>query len=113
MTRMLLDFNPLTGESCTFEYDAHTNQMVLTHEQDVSHVLEYSHARATDGDYSKKGIREDMWHYAHVPNIVIVDMKQRFGVDFYDKNHKGKVIDLINSEYPYCKTTTGVHRERS
>ncbi len=113
MTRRLLDFNPLTGEECWFQYDAHTDQAVMTHEQDVSRVLDYSHARMVDDDYTKKGIRDDMWHYAHVPNIVILDMKQRFGVDFYDRNHKGRVIDLINSEYPYCKTTSKVHRERS
>ena len=37
--KRILDFNPLTGESITFDYSAATDQMILTHEQDVEPIL--------------------------------------------------------------------------
>lgn len=112
MTKRLLDFNPLTGERVLFEYEQSTDRMVITHQQDVDGHLEYSHTRATDDNYSRKGIKNDMWHYARVPNAVIMEMKTKHGVDFFDKNHAKRVFELINKEYPYCKTTNGTHNLR-
>lgn len=111
--KRLLDFDPLTGEKVWFQYEQSTDHMVITHEQDVSPSLEYSHARQIDDDYTKKGIKGDLWHYARVPNVVIMDMKERFGVDFWNRDHKRRVFELINSEYPYCKTTDKTHSVRN
>jgi hypothetical protein len=105
----VLDFNPLTGERVLFDYDAHTDQMVLTHQQDVRRELAFAHAKATDDRATKHGIKNDLWHYARVPNIVIMEMKQKHGVDFFDRNHKKKVFQLLNTEYAYCKTTDKHH----
>jgi hypothetical protein len=112
MTRRLLDYNPITGEKVWFDYGRHDDRMVITHEQDVSTSLDYSHARATDEIYTSKGIRNDMWHYARVPNIVILEMKSKHGVDFYDRNHAKRVFELLETEYAYCKTTTKHHGVR-
>lgn len=109
MHRFLLDENPLTGEKCYFEFDDHTDDVVLRHEQDVSGLLEYSHARQVDDDYTRKGMKNDMWHYAKVPNIVYMDMLQRFGVDMFNPNHRKRFFELLNTEYPHCKTTTKTH----
>jgi hypothetical protein len=112
MTKRILDFNPLTGEKVLFEYEQSTDKMVITHQQDVSPALEYSQTRAKDDGYTKKGIKNDMWHYARVPNAVIMEMKSKHGVDFFDQNHQKRVFELINKEYPYCKTTHGTHNLR-
>ena len=112
MARRLLDYNPTTGETTWFDYDNHADSMTITHEQDVKPSLDYSHVRAADGDYSAKGIKGDLWHYARVPNIVIMEMKSKHGVDFFDKNHERKVFQLLNTEYKWCKTTTKTHNVR-
>jgi hypothetical protein len=112
MTRRLLDFNPLSKEAVWFNYDAHTDQMTISHEQDVEPIKELTHAMATDGNYSKRGMKEDWWHYAKVPNIVIMEMKQKHGVDFFDPNHSKRVFELLNGEYRLLKTTDRTHNVR-
>lgn len=106
---LVLDWNPLSRERVLFDFDEHTQQMVLTHQQDCTRELAFAHAKAADGDASKRGIKNDHWHYARVPNIVIMEMKQKHGVDFWDKNDEKRVFQLINTEYAWCKTTDGRH----
>lgn len=108
----VLDFNPLTGERVLFDYDAHQDRMVLTHQQDVRRELAFAHNKAVDDSATQRGIKNDLWHYARVPNIVILEMKQKHGVDFFDRNHKKRVFELLNTEYKWCKTTDKNHTER-
>lgn len=112
MTRRLLDINPLTGEKVWFNYTHHDDSMAITHEQDVQPALDVAHFLATDGDYSREGMKNDLWHYAKVPNTVILDMKQKHGVDFFDRNHAKRVFELLNTEYKRFKTTDRVHNVR-
>ncbi len=108
---MVLDYNPFTGERVLFDYDAHEDRMVLTHQQDVRRELAFSHAKAVDDSATKRGIKEDLWHYARVPNIVIMEMKNKHGVDFFDRNDRRRVFELLNTEYAHCKTTDKHHSE--
>jgi hypothetical protein len=112
MTKRLLDFNPLSGESVWFQYDHSIDSMTITHEQDVSKHLDMAHARATDANYTRKGIKNDLWHYAHVPNATILKMKQEDGVDLFDKNDAKRVFELLNTKYKRLKTTEKVHVPR-
>ena len=112
MPRLLLDYNPLTGERVYFGSTAGSNRVEITHEQDVSRHLARAHEQMVDDDQTKNGIRKDFCKYASVPNIIIIEMKQKHGVDFFDKNDWPKVLDLLNTEYSKFKTTSKVHRER-
>jgi hypothetical protein len=60
-------------------------------------------------EVSKVGIKEGWWHYCHIPDIVILKMKQEDGVDVYDRNDFKAVGKLIESKYPYLKFTDGKH----
>lgn len=111
VAKRLLDFNATTGEKVWFDYGA-DDRLVITHEQDVTSSLEYSHARQVDSNYTKKGIKNDMWHYARVPNAVILEMKNKHGVDFFDKSQAKRMFELLNTEYPYLKTTDKTHNVR-
>lgn len=112
MKKLLLDYNPLTRERVYFSAGGHENKIQITHEQDVDEHLRRTHAQSVDDDFTKRGIHNDMWKYASIPNIIIMEMKQKHGVDFFDKNDWPKVLDLINTEYSRFKTTTRTHRER-
>lgn len=109
--RALLDYNPLTKERVIFEA-TNDGKVVLTHQQDVDGLLEVAHARSVDDDFTKKGIKNDMWHYAKVPNTVILEMKQKHGVDFFDENDAKRVFYLLNTEYARFKTTAKNHMPR-
>jgi len=112
MTRLVLDHNPLSKETVFFDFDAHTDEVRITHEQDVTPHLDLAHAIAVDDSITRQGIKDDMWRYAHVPNAVIVEMKHKHGVDFFDRNDAAKVFDLLNTEYSRFKTTTKTHSIR-
>lgn len=110
MAKLLLDHNPLTGEKVWFEFNNHDNLVNITHEQDVEPSLNLAHALANDDELTKQGMKNDMWRYAHVPNTVIVEMKHKHGVDFFDRNDAAKVFDLLNTEYSRFKTTHKTHK---
>jgi hypothetical protein len=113
MTKRLLDFNPLSGEKVWFQYDQSIDSMTITHEQGVSNHLDVAHARSIDDNYTRKGFRNDLWHYAKVPNTVILQMKQEDGVDLFDKNDAKRVFELLNTKYKRFKTTSKTHNVRN
>lgn len=103
-----LDFNPLTGERCTLKTEG--DRLYITNEQDVSSFLDdTAELRAREG-YSQRGIKNDKWHYARIPNGVALEMAQKHGVNLYAKDPDWKAIfRCINTHYPYLKTTTKTH----
>lgn len=108
MTKRLLDYDPLTGIRTSFEYTA-DDQMVITEEQDVTHIMEQNKSMRADTDRSKQGIKNDMWHYARIPLGHLLEMRQKYGVKFEDKNDLPKIIKLINTEYQQDKVTDLQH----
>lgn len=112
MSKRVLDHNPLSGETVWFEYEKHSDRMTITHSQEVTPNLALAHGLAVHDDYSKRGMKNDMWHYAHVPNSVILEMKSKHGVDFFDKNDAKRVFQLLNTEYKRFKTTDKHHAPR-
>jgi hypothetical protein len=109
MARHLLDYDPLNREAVYFDYNEGAGKVTITHSQDITPVIELAQALAKDENRTKKGIKQDMWHYAKVPSTIIVEMKQKHGVDFFDKNDWPRVFKLLNTEYPYLKTTHKNH----
>jgi hypothetical protein len=107
--KRLLDTNPVTGVTTWFEYDEHCDQMTISYEQVVSPLLDYTHHKATQPDYTAKGIKADMWHYARIPEIVQYEMLYKHGVDIHNKAHRKRMFELLNTEYKRCKTTEKTH----
>ena len=109
MTKRLLDYDPINGVSCFFEYKDST-EVILTHEQDVSAILDRNKAMANDDDKTFRGIKNDWWHYASIPTVVEIEWRQKYGVDLADPTHKKKIFELLNHpDYKYLKTTNLVH----
>jgi hypothetical protein len=111
MTKRILEHDPLTGITKTFDYIPETDTAVIHTTQDVSLILDANKQLANDDDVTKKGIKDSWWHYAQIPNIVIEKWLNEHGVNLYDKNHEKRVFQLLNQpEYRYLKTTTKMHR---
>lgn len=106
--RKELDYNPLTGERAIWESDG--VQARIIHEQDVSRIVDANKRLANNEGLSKRGIKNDMWHYASIPNVVALKWKEEHGVDIFNPDHRKKMFSLLNSpEYKYLKTTTLTH----
>ena len=106
----VLDYDPLTGVTTTFDYYAAEDKTIVTYHQDVSRILDSNKEAQLDIDHQRKGAKEEWAHYARIPIVVQYEWLQKFGVNFADPDHWPKVVELINSrDYSYLKRTTYYH----
>ncbi len=101
--RKFLNFNPDTGLLTTTAYEDGRN--VVKYEQDLEPYWDENARFRANPERWKQGVKDGLAHAAFVPDVVIIDMLTRFEVNFYDKNQRARVLELIETEYPNCKTT--------
>ena len=59
-------------------------------------------------EVAQRGIKNNWWHAASVPNSVILKWKKELGVDIYNKDHLPAVKKLLNDrDWAYLRTGTG------
>lgn len=108
--KRILDYDPVTKITTTFDYDHVTDMTIIGREQDISGILEMNKLLANSDEYTKHGFKEDWWHYATIPNIVIEKWLNEDGIDVYNKEHRKAVYKKLNQpEYRYLKTTSKMH----
>lgn len=111
MSKRVLEYDPLTQITTTFDYDPHNDTAIVGREQDVSWILETNKAMQNEPDTWKQGVKNGWAHYAQVPNIIIEKWLTEHGVDFFNRDHQKAVFRLLNDpQYRYLKTTTKTHR---
>jgi hypothetical protein len=76
--------------------------------QDVEPILEYTKKLRND-NLTDSGIKRDMWHYAQIPPVVMLEWRHKYGVDLFNRDHEPAVFRLLNTEYQHLKTTTKNH----
>ena len=111
MTKMVLDFDPLTGVTESLVFTHGGDEVRIVQEQDVSHILKMTKAMANDEDFTRQGIARDHWLYARIPDTIMLEMKTKYGVDWNDKNDKNhkRLLKCLNTHYPAFKTTAWNH----
>lgn len=101
-----VDYDPDRGvETYEDSYDGHIQ---LHYRQDVEPILETAKTERING-LTDHGIKNDLWLYARIPPVVILEMRFKHGVDCFKKDHLKKVFQLINTEYPHLKCTEKRH----
>ena len=105
----VLDHDPESKTTTYHKYDPVEDETIITEIQDIEPFLKGANELRKDDDYSKTGIKKEMWHYARVPNSIIMRMKLEDGVDFYSPHQRKEMMRLINTKYAFCKTTRGFH----
>lgn len=108
-SKRLLSIDP-DGTEKWFVHDpiAKTNTIHYEH-HDLEPILDYAHALRMATDYSKKGIKRGWWHYAHIPNIIIAKLRFEYGLNVWDNNHKKRIFEVLNRDFPKLKLTEGFH----
>lgn len=113
-TKRVLDYNPVSGRTVWFEYDHALEKVIITHSGDAEPALRKAEAlRQYSAERTAKGIKEDMVHYAIVPQEIQLEMKEKYGVDFWNREHDAKVFDLLNTVYKRFKVTEINHSVKS
>ena len=96
-----------------FDYNELTDEVTLEYEQDVEPILEMNKAQANDSEFTRKGIKQEMWKYASIPNSVQMKWLIEEGLDVYDDNAWPQIWAKLNSpEYRYLKATDKHHGTR-
>jgi hypothetical protein len=106
MPDFLLDRDPATGEVDTFRYDDAEDRAIVKTSVDVEPVIDRNKQLYTAGD----GYTPDrtMRRAASIPMSVVLEWRQKFGVDVFKKEHWPAVRRLLNSnEYLYLRTAPG------
>lgn len=106
---ILFDYNEDTGLKTFFDYDPIKDQAFLTYEQDVSHFLDRMNALRNNPEISAKGIKEDWWYYASIPEVVEIELMKK-GLYLHNKHQTKEILKEINSNYPHLRATDKWHR---
>lgn len=111
MSKRIVDYDPFTGITTTFDYDATSDMTYVGTSADITAYVEYGKELQKHEQYSRDGIKKGWWHYCIFPPIIIEKWLREDGINVFDMNHQKKVYQKINSpEYRYLKTTTKMHR---
>lgn len=109
----LLEIKP-DGTEVWFEHDSieKKNRIHYKH-PDLEPVLDYTHALRMASEYTRNGIKREWWHYAHIPNMVILKLRHEYGLDIYNKNHNKRIFEVLNRDFAYLKVTEKSHIPRN
>jgi hypothetical protein len=107
--KRLFDHDPVAGVTTWYDYDPVQDEVTLSYQQDVGGFLDVLRQKRNNDEATKQGIKNSMWHYATLPPVVIMELKQR-GIDVFDPSHTKALMKAINADFPACKVTSKVHR---
>jgi hypothetical protein len=100
MAERLLDFDPESGLKTFYDYDEADDRTIIRYEQDVEPILD---ANKWDRNHSSKKMGDGLVHVARVPVAVQLEWYVKHGVKMWDKDHRGRVNQLLDTDYKYLK----------
>ena len=113
--KRVLDHDPLSGVTEIFHYDELTGDVTIETKQDVEPMLSQNKELQNDENYSKNGIKNEMWHFASIPIIVQLQWLNKYGPenDPMRKGNEKLLFRLLNDpEWRYLKATNKIHLGR-
>ena len=82
--------------------------VAIHYEQDIEPVLDHAKALRVDG-LTDGGIKRDLWKYAIIPPVIILKLRNEYGVDVFNRNHYPRLFQLLNTDFKHLKTTEKRH----
>lgn len=105
----LFDYDPLTGIRTLWEYDEDTGKGRIRREQDCTAAVDWATKIRNEGAADKELRKDDyMCLYAIIPPGVEMELRGK-GIDIYDSNCTKRLLQEINRNYPWLKTTDMTH----
>ena len=106
--KRLLDYDPATGIKTFHDYDHATGTTYIEQSQDVSKLLDYTKAKANDTSYKQQGIKQDWYHFARVPALVLHDILVNHGLDWSKSEDLPKIEQLLQRDYKKLLTVNRI-----
>ena len=115
MSRRFFDYDPFTGVTQYFHHDYASNTSYIETVQDVEPILEVTNDLRNDDEYTRRGIKDEMWHFASIPIVVQERWLSEYGMENWPMKpgNEKLLFKLLNSpDYRYLKTTNKIHMGR-
>ncbi len=104
MTWRLLDDDPDKTE--WFQYDESTGDSIVRSDWKHTHTL-IDQNKAIQSKEVGRGVDNDMHHVARIPPSVIIEFRDKFGINIFDKNHGPALMKKLDDpEYRYLRVNT-------
>lgn len=101
------DHDPITGLTEYYDYDEATGKIAIKSVQDVEPVVDFCKAMVNE-QIGDANFRKEGWLYAALPMSIVGQMLKK-GINIMDSNDNKRLLDEINTNYPYFKTTHRHH----
>lgn len=110
MDKRLLSVDPITKVMTWFSYDDSTDETIVSYTGgDAKEKADASQKLQNDADYTKKGIKNEFVHYAHISDEQLLRWHCQ-GVNIRDTKELFKMVN--KPEYSKLKTTTLMHKPK-
>ncbi len=74
-------YDPFTGITTTI--GGEDDKLIVKSDADVTAALDYAQKLRNAPEYTRQGIKNNLWHTVHIPDIVALKMKMEDGFDVY------------------------------
>ena len=101
------EYQPDKGIVETNVVDEDSGVLTVAKAEDVEPLLDRN-AEIRNTKAADAGIKKGFWLYASIPTTVQYELLKK-GISIFNKHHRKRLLDEINSNYPYLKTTTKHH----
>lgn len=102
-----VEYDPYLGVRTTTYLPDDDDEIHVIKEQDVQPLLDRNKEAANAGS-ADSGIQRGLWHYASVPVVVQHELLKK-GLNIHNRHDMPKILDEINKNYPFLKTTHKTH----
>ena len=104
----LLSYDPYTGIKEIFEGNGDGSFRIQT-VQDCQRIVDFNKACQNTPELKRNGIKNDMYHFARVPNTVLMEWKTKYNIDFNKKEDLPRIEKLLSSpDYKYLRTVNRI-----
>lgn len=108
MAKRLLEYDPVQRKRVWHDYDHLTKKTYIIEQRDVSPILNFTKAMQNMPEYRQAGYKQDMMHFARVPNEVIVEWQQKYNLSPFRNEDLPKIEKLLQSEYKHLRTVSRI-----
>lgn len=101
------DWNPARGT--WYEVDDYNGGLAIHTKQNVQPVIDYAKAVKNAHLSDRRARKHDFLLYATIPAHVELEIKEKYGFSIHDKNCTKKLLQVINTDYPYLRCSNLKH----
>jgi len=105
MGKSLLSYDPETKTAEWHMYDHSNRKTYIKTVQDCKDIISVNKRKQNSHNTSRYTKKGDYYHFASVPNTVLMEWKKKYNIDWNKKEDLPKIEKLLSSnEYRYLRT---------